>query len=300
MVRSSCGEALLRLRISQPASRQCCRRLVDQRGRGAIVGRVVGQFHPVDPAHQAAGLQQSGGAQRRFADQESRAEADAAGQLVRFGIDDAADLEGRAADVTRSPSLRSSRASRVESTAAPNGAVALGQQIRHRQLRIERQFAEHRIGAIDRLDLDQSQPAVAGARHRAQRRRDRELSARAQKGDFVRLGFALDQGERDVAAEQRAALARQSLAEAGGDRADAGDRHHAERDAGDEDVEAAQAAAQFAQGKAQRQRRARGRARTVSAAMVMKRLCDRPPRCRSGPSAAAPRGRSAAPARCHG
>src|SRR6202023_3577452 len=51
-------------------------------------------------------------------------------------------------------------------------------------------------------------------------------------------------------------------AEVGSARADAGNRHHAERDAGDEDVKAAQAAAQFAQGVAQRQRRgaaARGR-----------------------------------------
>jgi hypothetical protein len=74
-----------------------------------------------------------------------------------------------------------------------------------------------------------------------------KLAARAQEGDFLRLGFALDQRERHVAAEQGAALARQAVAEAGGDRADAGDRHHAERDAGDENVEAAQAAAQFAQ-----------------------------------------------------
>ena len=38
------------------------------------------------------------------------------------------------------------------------------------------------------------------------------------------------------------------------DRADAGNRHHAERDAGDEDVKAAQAAAQFAQRIAQGKR----------------------------------------------
>jgi hypothetical protein len=64
---------------------------------------------------------------------------------------------------------------------------------------------------------------------------------------LLRLGFALDQRERHIAAEQRAALARQTFAEAGCDRADAGNRHHAERDAGDENVKAAQAAAQFAQ-----------------------------------------------------
>ena len=76
-----------------------------------------------------------------------------------------------------------------------------------------------------------------------------------RKRDLVGLGLALDQRERDVAAEQGAALARQSLAEARRDRADAGNRHHAERDAGDENIEAAQPAAQFAQRVAQRKRR---------------------------------------------
>ena len=77
--------------------------------------------------------------------------------------------------------------------------------------------------------------------------------ARAQEVDFLGFGFALDQRERYIAAEQRAALARQTFAEARRDRADAGNRHHAERDAGDENLEAAQAAAQFAQGITERQ-----------------------------------------------
>src|SRR6185312_3403311 len=67
------------------------------------------------------------------------------------------------------------------------------------------------------------------------------------KSELVRLGFALEQQERDVAAEQSAAFARHAFAEARRDRADAGNRHHPKRDAGDEDVEAAQAAAQLAQ-----------------------------------------------------
>src|SRR5262249_16172993 len=74
------------------------------------------------------------------------------------------------------------------------------------------------------------------------------------EGEFVRLGLALEQDEGDVAAEQVAALARHAVAEARRDRADAGDRHHAERDAGDEHIEAAQAAAQLAQRVAQAER----------------------------------------------
>jgi len=81
-----------------------------------------------------------------------------------------------------------------------------------------------------------------------------DTSPRAKKRDFLRFGLALDQGEGHIAAEQGAALARQALAEAGGDRADAGNRHHAECDAADEHVKATQAAAQFAQGVAQGKR----------------------------------------------
>ena len=204
--------------------------------------------------------------------------------------------------VTRSPILRSSRASRVESAAAPN-------RPRHRASASRSATGifgssvnapSIGIGAVHRLEFDQSEPAVAGARHGAQRRRYRYFAARTQKRDFVRLGLALDQGEGDVAAEQGAALARQSLAEAGRDRADAGDRHHAERDAGDENVKAAQAAAQFAQRIAQRQAMPRGCRGPVRRCSVMKRLCDPPAGHRSGPSAAAPRDRSVAPARCRG
>src|SRR4030081_237630 len=61
MVRSSCGEGLPRVRISPPAAlRQRSSRIVGQGSRGAIVGGVVRQLYPIDPAHQTAGLQQLG------------------------------------------------------------------------------------------------------------------------------------------------------------------------------------------------------------------------------------------------
>ena len=175
MVRSSCGEALLRLRISQPASRQRASHLVDQRGGGAIVGRVVRQFYPIDPPDEAAGLQQSGRAQGGFADQESRTETDASGKLVRLGIDDAADLKTRAADADAVAELEIEPRQQRGIGRRAECAVTLGQQFVDRHLRLQRQFAEHRVGAIDRLELDQRQPAVGRARHRAQRRRHRQL-----------------------------------------------------------------------------------------------------------------------------
>jgi hypothetical protein len=69
-------------------------------------------------------------------------------------------------------------------------------------------------------------------------------------------GLALDQAEGDVAAENDAAFTRQPVLQASRHRADAGDGHDAERDAGDEHVEAAQPASHLAQGEAQRQQHA--------------------------------------------
>ena len=65
-------------------------------------------------------------------------------------------------------------------------------------------------------------------------------------------GLALDERKSNVAAQDRAAGAGNAVVEACRYRADAGNRHDAERDAGDEHAEAAQAAAQFAPGKTQR------------------------------------------------
>ena len=76
---------------------------------------------------------------------------------------------------------------------------------------------------------------------------------RAQESALGVLGFTLNERKSEVAAEDDAAGAGDAVGEARRDRADAGDRHDAERDAGDEDAEAAQAAAQFAPGKAQRE-----------------------------------------------
>ncbi len=229
-------------------------RIVDQRGGRALAARMVRQLDPVDPAHQAAGLQQPGRMQRGFADQKARSEADAAGELVRLGVDRAANLERRVADGDAVADLQIEPRQQGRIGGCAERAVMLGQEVTDRQFRLERELAEHRIRAVDRLHLDQGEPAVAGARHAAQGRRNRYFAARTQEGDLVRLGFALEQDEGDIAAEQRAALARQSLAQARRDRADACNRHHAKRDTGDENIEAAQAAAQFAQRVAQRKR----------------------------------------------
>ena len=125
--------------------RQRTARIVDQRRSGAIVGGVVRQLDPVDPAHQATGLQQPGGAQSSFADQELRAEADPAGKFVRLAVDDAADLKIGIADTDAIAELEvEPRQQRLIHRGA-ECAVPLGQQIGHRHGGVERELAEHRV-----------------------------------------------------------------------------------------------------------------------------------------------------------
>ena len=168
--------------------------------------------------------------------------------------------------VSRAPGLRSSRASSVASTAAPNapsrGASALASGIGG----IERHGAVERIGAIDRLELDQRLAAVGGARHCAQVAATETSSVRS-RGSLRSAAVAsrwISVNARSPPRMTRPSRASPSVRLAR-ERADAGDRHDAERDAGDEDAKAAQAAAQFAKREAQRARiRRRASARRAS------------------------------------
>ena len=75
----------------------------------------------------------------------------------------------------------------------------------------------------------------------------------SRKARSASLGFTLNERKGEIAAEDDAAGAGDAVVEARRHRADAGNRHDAERDAGDKDAEAAQAAAQIAPGKSKRE-----------------------------------------------
>ena len=120
--------------------------------------------------HQAAGLQQAGRAQGRLAHQQTRAEADAAGELVGLVGERRADFKCGIAD--GEPGARLDVEPRQQSRigGGAEDAIALGQRIGERAGRIERDRAEQRIGAVDRFELDQCRLAVGAARHGAQGR----------------------------------------------------------------------------------------------------------------------------------
>ena len=209
------------------------------------------QAQPVMPARQAAGLDEAARRQRALADHQPRAEADAAGELVGLARERRAHDQMRVADGERVARLETEalRQSRIDRRAVD--AVVLGERGIERALRIELGRAEQRIGVVDGLDLDQGRAAVGHARHRPQGRRARHVAVALEEVQFLLVRLPRDQREGEVAAEDDAALPRQAVGKTGGKRADAGDGHGAERDAGDEHVEAAQARAHLAQREAQ-------------------------------------------------
>ena len=72
-----------------------------------------------------------------------------------------------------------------------------------------------RIGGVDGLQLDQRLRILVGAAHHRAHRCDlADLSLRSEELQFLRRRLALHQRERDVAAEDDAALYRDALGQA--------------------------------------------------------------------------------------
>src|SRR5262249_8139661 len=132
-------------------------------------------------------------------------------------------------------------------------AIAFCQCVGKCERRIELDLAKEWIRCVDGLHLNERSLTIWHARHRAQGGRARDLAMRLQKRAFVRRDFALNQCESQIPAENDAAFTRKTIGEASRHRSHAGYRHAAKRNAEDKNVEAVQAAAQFAQCKAQRQ-----------------------------------------------
>ena len=240
---------------------------------GAVAA--VGQSQPIGPANETAGHQQAGRAQRLVAHDHAGAESQSAGELVRFVLQGGGNLDGGVADGQTSAGLEiEPRQQRCIDRGAER-AVARRQRAGERHGGIERHGAVQRIDAVHGFEFDQRLASVAGARHRAQQSRDRNLSARIKELAFLRAGLAVDQRKGQIAAQDDAAVASKSIGEASRERADARDRRHAQRDAGDEDTKAVQAAAQLAKRKAQRTKFGRGRGERHAGfgAYRLRRMC---------------------------
>ena len=113
-----------------------------------------------------------------------------------------------------SPTLRPSRSSSAGSTAAPKRSLPLRERRARRHRGLENRRAEPRPGLVDRLDFDERRVARGVARHRAHRGDGRELAAALQERALLGGKLAMDQRKRGVAAENRPAVARQSVVRA--------------------------------------------------------------------------------------
>src|SRR5215831_14514983 len=119
------------------------------------------------PAHDASGLQQATCAQGRFADEQARAEADAAGKLIGLGCQHRANFDrgGAERDARAELEIEPRKQRRVGGGA--ECSVALRERLCELLLRVERHRAVERIGCIHRLHLDQRRTPVLRARHGA-------------------------------------------------------------------------------------------------------------------------------------
>src|SRR5215471_6755369 len=138
------------------------------------------------PAHDASRLQQATRAQGRFADEQARTEADAAGELVGFRRQHRANFDyGRAkrdarAELEIEPGKQRGVGSGAECS------LALPERLCEWLLRIECHAAVERIGSIDRLDLDQRRTPVLRARHGTHGCGERYMAAAVEKRALAR------------------------------------------------------------------------------------------------------------------
>ena len=235
-------------------------RLIDQGFHRRIAAVVTRQAHPIDPAHQAAGLDETGRTKGVLTDEQTRAEADAAGKLVGFVRQRGADLELGLADtdVVTHVNIEASQQRLIDHRT--KHVAMRSQQIAQWFGWAGEDRSVERIGVVDGFDFDQCSARAAdlrlrprrmtvrpdAARHSPQRRDYANVAAAGQKRALLRGRFALDQRERDVAAQNDATLARQTVGEPARERPDTSDGHHADRETRNEHVEAAQPALQLA------------------------------------------------------
>ena len=216
-LRSSCGEALLRLRISQPASGNARPRLRRHRfGR-----RVAGCRWRAGAGDSASapGCPAAAGRWRATPPRSTmrRGPKPMPPASLSGSLASAARISNVALPmVSRAPCLMPSRVSSTGSATAPKTPLRSASAADKCAGRIEHRLAEQRIGTVDRLHLDQRQLCHRRrAPWRAWSRRSKPCRG-VEERPFVRRHLVLDERERQIAAEDDLALPGQPAGEAGG------------------------------------------------------------------------------------
>ena len=135
----------------------------------------------------------------------------------------------------------------------PPNPVALAHRIGQRAAIGHLELAIERIGRLDGLELHQRGPSVGlgRPRHGAAVEPAHQLALIAHEGDLLWRRLAIEQRDRDVAAQDLAGIGAQPFLDGAAERQDRGDGADAQRQAGDEQAETAEAAAHLAAGEAE-------------------------------------------------
>ena len=217
------------------------------------------QPQPVLPAHQAARLDEPAGAQAR-----PRSPARAAQSRYRPRAYPARSISAARSSIValpmvmRSPGFRSSRVSRAGSAAAPNAPPFAANSAGSGNVGVGHHRAEQRIGAIDRLQFDQRRSGRSAVRAMARSVAAADtLPCVSRKARSASLACRwMSENARSPPRMICPALPMPSVRFAATEPTPA-DRHDAERNAGNENGEAAHAAAQIAPRETQRREAAR-------------------------------------------
>ncbi len=201
------------------------------------LARALAELQRVAPADQAAGIDQAGAAQRVERDEHARADRQAIGDLVGLGHDGGGD---RHLDLAERDLVADLEAEPIEQDAVHGGTGPAPDRLAEVRAVRKRHRADQRIGGIDAFHLDQCLlAAVRTPRHGAHGRHFADAPLLPEPIALEALCRLVRTGQRHVAAEQRLTLPLEAGAQRIGERADAGDDGHAQRHAGDEDVETA-------------------------------------------------------------
>ncbi len=229
--------------------------LAEPRHRVVAERREVGggvEAQAVGEVEERAGRQEPARGEVGVPDDHQRPEADAAGDGVGRGGQDVGEDEILGAEADPGAGGEAETVGERLLRHEPGQAVLRRQGVGEAAAGGEPDAAVERVEAVDGLDLHEAarRLAAVGRGHGDQRAEVDDLRDRGgvgvHPGALLRVGEAVGELDLGVAAEERRRLPGEAVLDGGADRADGGDRGDAERQAGEEDAKAGEAAAQLA------------------------------------------------------
>ena len=170
-----------------------------------------GQRHAIETADQRARLNETGSSKPGVRNQHAWAEPDAGGEPVRLLQEPGTQLIARFANMQGVADLQSEASAQGRISDDTESAIRLGQGFVERQNRVEPNLAGGRIGVADRLQFDERRFAIVATSHRAEDIDRCQRAFRPKEGHLLIGRLALHEIEGDIAAEDHATLAGETV-----------------------------------------------------------------------------------------